>query len=306
MVEIILKDSATGFLWLDVNDPKKKELAQLASEYGLHPNFVADCLDPEHLPKYEKISDVDFIILRAYDEKASMEADEIQELTRKIAIFRKGSLVVTVHRKLQPFFGVIKNRWHTEPPDGGNQMLRLLAEISEAVIKSYEAPIDRAFLKLDDIEKGILQSNQKNSTVLQSGYFLKRQASVFKRMLKLTADVVTKMTSTVFDSSAAPQVQEIKDQNEALYFYSDQLLDDTNNLLALQISLSSQRTNEVVGVLTLFSVFFLPLNFIASIYGMNFEHMPELKSQYGYPSVLGLMVCVAGGILIWFRRNRWL
>ena len=78
------------------------------------------------------------------------------------------------------------------------------------------------------------------------------------------------------------------------------------NLLKIYLSLLAQRTNEVMRMLTIFSAFFLPLTFIAGIYGMNFKFMPELGWKAGYPAVLFLMVVVAGGIYVWFRRKGWI
>lgn len=78
------------------------------------------------------------------------------------------------------------------------------------------------------------------------------------------------------------------------------------NLLKIYLSLSAQRTNEVMRMLTIFSAFFLPLTFIAGIYGLNFEFMPELGWKAGYPAVLFLMVVVAGRIYVWFRRKGWI
>ena len=71
-----------------------------------------------------------------------------------------------------------------------------------------------------------------------------------------------------------------------MHFYADELLEDVNNLLSIQLALASHRTNEVVRVLTVFSVFFLPLTFIVGIYGMNFQFMPELRQRWGYPAVM--------------------
>ena len=78
------------------------------------------------------------------------------------------------------------------------------------------------------------------------------------------------------------------------------------NLLKIYLSLLAQRTKEVMRMLTIFSAFFLPLTFIAGIYGMNFKFMPELGWKAGYPAVLFLMVVVAGGIYVWFRRKGWI
>ena len=85
-----------------------------------------------------------------------------------------------------------------------------------------------------------------------------------------------------------------------------QVVDNVSNLLNIYISLSSQRTNEVVRVLTLFSVFFMPLTFVAGIYGMNFDVMPELRWQYGYLYAMLFMVMMSLTIYLWFRRKGWL
>jgi magnesium transporter len=91
-----------------------------------------------------------------------------------------------------------------------------------------------------------------------------------------------------------------------MHSYADELVEDVNNLLSIQLALASHRTNEVVRVLTVFSVFFLPLTFIVGVYGMNFKYMPELSERWGYPAVLAGMAVVTVAIYIWFRRRGWL
>jgi magnesium transporter len=91
-----------------------------------------------------------------------------------------------------------------------------------------------------------------------------------------------------------------------MHFYADELLEDVNNLLSIQLALASHRTNEVVRVLTVFSVFFLPLTFIVGVYGMNFQYMPELHKRWGYPAVLVGMGLLTLVIYLWFRKRGWL
>ena len=81
---------------------------------------------------------------------------------------------------------------------------------------------------------------------------------------------------------------------------------DVTNLLNMQLALAAHRTNEVVQVLTIFSAFFLPLTFIVGIYGMNFEHMPEITHPLGYPVVWIVMIAVSAAIWSWFRRRGWM
>ena len=85
-----------------------------------------------------------------------------------------------------------------------------------------------------------------------------------------------------------------------------QVLEDVNNLLNLSMSFAAQRTNDVMKVLTIFSVFFLPITFIAGVYGMNFQFMPELAQKWGYPASLALMAVVTFIIYQWFKRKKWL
>ena len=100
--------------------------------------------------------------------------------------------------------------------------------------------------------------------------------------------------------------QDLKDQHLKMRTLYTQVLEDVNNVLNLDMSISAQRTSDVMKVLTIFSVFFMPLTFIVGIYGMNFEFMPELKQKWGYPAVLIVMGIVTGIIYIWFKRKRWL
>jgi magnesium transporter len=83
--------------------------------------------------------------------------------------------------------------------------------------------------------------------------------------------------------------RDVQENAESFHFYADELLDDVNTLLSVQLALASHRTSEVMRVLTVFSVFFLPLTFIVGVYGMNFAFMPELRHRWGYPGVLAMM-----------------
>jgi magnesium transporter len=101
-------------------------------------------------------------------------------------------------------------------------------------------------------------------------------------------------------------MQDISDRQLELEIQYEQMQDELTQLLNLYISLSSQRTNDVMRILTIFSVFFLPLTFIVGVYGMNFDFMPELEWEYGYIGVWVLMLIVTLSVFIWFRKRRWL
>jgi magnesium transporter len=155
--------------------------------------------------------------------------------------------------------------------------------------------------ELDQLEAAIVLKNQTH-TVLRKLYHLKRKAAVCLRILRLTKPIIDNLG----ENTTAAVHQDLREFHLSLETSYDQTIENANNLLNLYISLSSQRTNEVVRVLTLFSVFFMPLTFIVGIYGMNFDFMPELRSPYGYPVVLTLMGIITLGIYRWFKKKKWL
>lgn len=305
------------FTWVDVVTPQREELESLAATYHLHPTSVQDCLDPEHLPKFEKIGDIHFLIVRTFDETANADCDEVQELTRKIAVFYTDGFLLTIHRADQLFIEQMRNKWSTFTKDGGRRepdfspLPYLLYDLILGTLQSFEKPIDGGLTELEKLEMAVFGAHRSQPFQIEHGYYLKRRASVFKRIVRLTIDVLPKVSATM--GAVPTKYQDIKDEGDSLIFYSDELLDNVNTLLNLHISLSSQRVNEAtyrtgegVRVLTIFSVFLLPLNLVTGIYGMNFEHIPEIKWEYGYPGALVLMFMIELGIYLWFQKKGWL
>ncbi len=293
-----------GLTWIDVVNPTREELGLLAIEHGLHRTSVEDCLDPEHLPKYERIGDTTFVILRAIDEAAPPDASGVQEVTRKISIFYRPDLFLTVRRVDQPFFaamlearGALPERRTTEDTASS-----LLAVVTHAVLATYGPPLEELEDVIERFEESVF--DRSGPAPLETIYLQKRRVTLIRRVLFKTQGVIHQFVAPA--ERAVPLFQDLRESAEAWHFYADQLIEELNNLLAVHLSVASHRTNEVMRVLTVFSAFFLPLTFVVGIYGMNFAHMPELASRYGYPLVLVAMVLVSAGIAWWFHHRGWL
>jgi magnesium transporter len=308
-LQIVLSSSDPPFSWVDVVNPSPGELAEVARQYNLHPTSVEDSLDPEHLPKYERIGSTTFIIVRAMDTAAPPDCSSVHEMTRKVAIFYGADFLITIHRSEQPFLTAIIDEYvNTSPPRGIPErrkgfMPRLLIDLINGAISTYEKPLAAAEAAIDAFEATIFGEHDF-TTLLRRIYLEKRRVTQMRRMLSHTRDAVQKLVPA--SEPTAPLYQDLRENAESMHSYADELVDDVNNLLSIQLSLASHRTNEVVRVLTVFSVFFLPLTFIVGVYGMNFQHMPELREHWGYPAVLAGMALVTFAIYIWFRRRGWL
>jgi magnesium transporter len=298
----VSEGGAPPFTWIDVTAPTHEELRALAERHQLPMTVVEDCLDPEHLPKYERFADSTFLILRVYDPAAPKHAGTVQDLTRKVAIFLREHLALTVHRVDLPVVEQVRNRF------GGTgrepcTAISLLAAFVNGTLDSFDRPLQQAEDAIDAFEEGLFRPD-KPDPQLEEIHVLKRRVSLIKRMVWQTQAVITRMTPS--GERMQPVYQDMKENAESYHFWADKLHEDLINLLGIQVTMASHRTNEVMRILTVFSAFFLPLTFIVGVYGMNFEYMPELAQRWGYPAVLVLMAGVCLGIYVWFRRRGWL
>lgn len=287
------------FKWIDIVNPTADELKNVAEEYNLHANAVQDSLQPEHLPKFEWIDDTIFIIGRVYDYLSPKDADTIQTISNKIALFVGKDFIITIHRGEQPFLDAVRTK-HFETAQCASPN-DLLIKILYYIFQSFVTPSTVLEEELDQLETVIVLKHQTQS-VLRKLYHLKRKAAVCLRILRLSKTIIDNLDK----NTSAVIKQDLREFFLGLETSYDQTIENANNLLNLYISISSQRTNEVVRVLTLFSVFFMPLTFIVGIYGMNFEFMPELKSPYGYPAIIVVMALITLGIYRWFKKKNWL
>lgn len=285
--------------WIDVSEPTVEELATLAKTYGLQQHAVADCLEPGHLPKFEMVGDICFIIVRLHAPN-DRYADTIQEMTNKVAIFFNDHFLLTIHRQPQVFLYELKQKYVVGGPCKSTRFMVL--KIVEAALNSFQKPGLELDERISQYETHVFLDNTVRD-LQKNLYYLKRQASISKRLIKLTEEVVQQLERQYENSPELEQVWDSYTKSETLY---ERVLEDAHNLTHVYLSVSAQRTNDVMRILTIFSVFFLPLTFIAGIYGMNFDYMPELRVWWGYPAVWGLMLAITLGIYGWFRWKKWL
>jgi magnesium transporter len=278
-------------LWLDVTAPDTSELQLLVDRLELPQILVQSSLDPEHLPQLENENGWRSLVLRTFDHENSENLDTIQSITRKTAVLFKEDHLITLHRRP---LGCIQNQFET-----ANSASKVIPDLIAKMIKTYDVAIRNLYERFEEIEEEILEPTQPTRpTVIQDLYLLKRRVTLIKRILRMTQDPLTELSEFY-------RLHQARDYLEKYLFQLEEISDNLIGILSLQVSIAGQKSNEIMRVLTVYSIVFMPLNLIAGIYGMNFEHMPELKWIQGYPAALGLMITVAVSILIWFRRKGW-
>lgn len=301
MQEFVRRLESPAFHWKDVVAPTSQDLEAIGEEYRLHSTSVKDCLEPAHLPKYERIADTNFIILRSWDEDAPRTADTVTGLTRKIALFVSDDYILSIHRKDLSVMTRLRESWTPDLRDVGTG---LLADIVNVSLSTYRAPLDSLIRDLERFEQAVFRPRgKKDPDPLPALYHIKRRAWTLKRLIWLHREVLEKMKMR---SKGNPHIEDTSDNAGDLLFQAEDLHENVTGLINLHLSLATHRTNEVMRLLTIFSVFFMPLTFIVGVYGMNFEYMPELKLSFGYPATLAGMGVVSLSIWGWFRWKGWL
>jgi magnesium transporter len=290
---MIIKEKAfESFTWIDIENANKKELEVIASKYNLNYFLIKDVLDIGHLPKYEQLHQHDFFIFRAYTSNVNLNIDEIGEMSNKIAFFIFDDKLITIHRALFSFLNIHEEK-HIK-------ISEFFLRIVGFMIDSFKKPTIEISNKITEIEKTIFLKDYR-VVLIEELYYIKTQSRILKKIISITETTILKSQDKYKVSYI---YQDIQDQLLNLLTVNEESVDNSSHLMNTYLSLSDQKNNEVVRLLTIFSVFFLPLTFIAGIYGMNFRFMPELNWKLGYGFALCLMAIVVIVIYLWFRRKR--
>lgn len=294
--------SEDAFHWLDILDPTGSELEEVAKKYDLPLIAIRECLDPKALPRFETIEQHQFLLLRTYNEKSKDHIYTLSRLTQRLGIFIGQNYLITIHRRDQPFITQIRNEWIRKNKHLGDALLpKLLGKIIYSAIATFGQGIHHCQIKHEEYEH-VLFKNITTMGSLQEKFLIKQKLYVFKKILKIYLNIIPKTEiASLLDIDSFHHIKEIaKNQN----FEVEQMLDNINNLINLNLSLASHYTGDIIRTLTVYTVFFMPLNFICYIFSMGF--MPGRDWRYGVPIVLSLMLSCGVPLYLHFKRKGWI
>jgi magnesium transporter len=298
------------FQWIDISSPGPEQFRALAAILGISESVIENCLNPDYLPHVENYESTRFVIMRLPEPYSDSSADTVQELTTKVALFIKNSKVYSVHRIphlacLGHVAAVLQEVTHAGKAEE-MEVNNLIGLLFEEMANGFENSLTALETSMEKFEEKIF-NHKRSKALLREGYYIKRKASAYRKVLKYSIDILAKL--------AAKQElwQDSRDKLERNLFYADDVFENTQGLLALHLSIASQRTNEaslrtneIMRVLTVLTIFFLPLNFIAGVFGMNFVHIPGLQHEWGFWFSVAIMVVISLVLFGYIAMKGWL
>lgn len=286
--------------WIDVEAPTAEDMQFLHERYQINNLLLEDTMDPNHLPKYEEDGEVKFFLLRESTELERKNLNTISDISTKIGIFILEKTIITIHRMKTKSISETKKSLsaHNEfySPD------KIALKISLLIMKSFDDESLSLFETMDNIENEIFLKNTNHTNEIRRLYRLKRKSGLNSRVMTISIDAIDKFK--LLDIQDAEFV-DLKDKHKDVLTDFDHLNAQITNLISMFLALSDQKANQVMKVLAIYSVYFLPITFIAGLYGMNFDNMPELHTKSGYYITLGIMLAIVVITFIYARRKQW-
>ena len=291
-------------LWIDLADQDPDaEHRLLVEHFGLHPLAVADAQRKRHQPKFEAFESNAFILLKGL----GPDSDAFEFETIQIAIFIGERFLVTRHSGPSPS---IDRLWQTAQQDpsliaGGTDALAL--RLSRISVDRYLARLLTLEPRLEHLEEEIVARPRDEVLAELMGYktTLRKFRRVFLYHVQLFQELMDVLPAQISEARRH-EINDVFEHQERASSLATLYFELASDLIDGYISLASHRLNNIVKVLTIVTTIFVPLSFLAGVYGMNFEYMPELKSHSAYYVLLSVMGGLAVALMLVFRRIRWL
>ncbi|XOK61734.1 magnesium/cobalt transporter CorA [Paenibacillus elgii] len=293
-----LDDPDIAWYWVDFNQPTEQEAELLESHFHFHPLAIEDCYHLLQRPKVDHYETVHFFVLHALHPQ-KLSAQEVD-------LFLGTRFLVTFHFEPQPELDEAWLRMQEQPISRQKGHLYAAYLVMDKLVDGYFPAVYELEDQLLAIEAG---SRKRSIQQMMDDIF-----EIRGRLLKLRRTIVP-MRDLLYRVVNSERIEGVKEQ---LFYFTDvydhllklaEMIESNRDVTAdmrdSYISMNSNRMNTIMKTLTVITTIFMPLTFIAGIYGMNFDYMPELKWHAGYFFVLGVMFAIGAGMFWWFKRKGW-
>lgn len=291
--------------WININGIHDAEIMGKIGEYvGLHPLLLEDIMNTDQRPKIEDFGDYIFIILKMiyYNEKKN--EIEIEQVSLILGL----NFVISFQEREGDVFNPIRERIRR----GKGKMRKSGADylaytLIDAIVDNYFVILEGTGEKIEEMEEKLVANPTPNT--LQGIHNLKRDMIFLRKSVWPLREVISgleRTESSLIEESTGIYLRDVYDHSIQVIDTIETFRDMISGMLDIYLSSISNKMNEVMKVLTIIATIFIPLTFIAGIYGMNFVYIPELQLRWGYFATLFIMAVVSIIMLIYFRKKKWL
>jgi magnesium transporter len=296
--------SGEGLLWIDFEASSEAEASILSDVFHFHHLTIEDCFNTHVDPaKIDDYAEYVFIITQAISYEAASERLETTELD----LFLGRNYVVSFHSQPLPFVEELRHRCEQNGPELARGADFLAHALIDQMVDDYQPVVEALDDTLEGVEEQVLAAPR--SSFIEEILLLKRNVQRLRRTLIPQRDVVNRLARGEFPrvvrEESSVYFRDVYDHVVRVLELVESVRDLADGVLNTYLGALNNRMNEVMKTLSIVAAIFLPLTLIASIYGMNFQHMPELSWRYGYYYALGAMGAVALGMVLFFRLRRW-
>ena len=296
------KDSVT---WINIDGLHDVGVIQdIGDHFGLHPLLLEDILNTEQRPKIDDHEDHIFVVVKMlyYDE------ENTEVVTEHVSLVLAEGFVISFQETVGDVFDPVRERIRT-----GKGRVRkqgadyLLYTLLDAVVDNYFVVLENVGEEIERLEDDLVESPEPD--LLQTIHDLKSEMVYLRRSVWPLREVVSRLEHQhpeVIEEETRIYFRDVYDHTIQVMDSIQSYRDVLTSMVEVYLSSVSNKTNEVMKVLTIMATIFIPLTFVAGIYGMNFEYMPELGVWWAYPAVLSFMALVGVFMLVYFRRRGWL
>ncbi|MCX7748779.1 MAG: magnesium/cobalt transporter CorA [Clostridia bacterium] len=304
MDEYLQYKKQNAIKWLDIDGIDQIHILERLEEYfGIHPLVLEDVLNTNQRPKIEDYGNYIYIVAKmlCYDHSRKRIVSDQLSL-----IFGK-DYVITLQEREGDVFNPIRDRIRNNVGHIRKMGPDYLAyTLLDTIVDNYFIILEEVGNQIEYIEEELLQ--KPSSAALHSMHQLKKEMLRLHKSIWPLREVLGAMErreSELINESTILYIRDAYDHAIQLIDTVETYRDMLSGMLDIYLSSTSNRMNEVMKVLTVFSSIFMPLTFIAGVYGMNFRYMPELDSPWGYPLIMLVMAVIGGSMTFYFRRRKW-
>ena len=290
--------------WINVEGLHEIEvIREVGGRQGLHPLVMEDILNTDQRPKVEDYGDYLYIVLKMF---RNGKGGEI--VSEQVSLILGANFVISFQEGISgDVFDPVRERIR----NGKNKMRSLGADyltycLMDAIVDNYFVVLEETEEKIEALEEEVVADPSPET--VRKMYKLKREMIFLRRAVWPLREVLAAMTRRESKLITDPVVIYLRDVYDHVIQVVDIIevsRDMLSGMLDIYLSSSNNRLNEVMKFLTVIATIFMPISFLASLWGMNFKFMPELGLPWGYPLALCIMVSVAFAMLFWFREKRW-